>query len=155
KKRYEEEKNKIKPNDPARAEKLLELAQWALSHGLLEHEGLEKAIPDIMKELAGLKPDHPAVKSFPKVQADMDREVSREDDAGNWKQRLGDLKQKRSKHYTLLYDVGDKQAEGRLKRLELNYQGFFYWFALHGTALSVPDRRLVAVLLTNKSNFER
>src|SRR5262249_27375490 len=127
KQRYEAEKRKIRPNDPARADRLLELAEWALAHGLLEHEGLEKEIPTIMKEIATIDPKNKVVQAFQKTQEAMDREIACDDEAFSWKDRLGDLKVKRSKHYTLLYDVkSDVQAENRLKRLEQNYQGFFY-----------------------------
>jgi hypothetical protein len=155
KQRYETEKRKIRPNDPARADRLLELAEWALAHGLLEHEGLEKEIPTIMKEIATIDPKNKAVQAFQKTQEAMNREIARDDEAFSWKDRLGDLKVKRSKHYTLLYDVkSDVQAENRLKRLEQNYQGFFYWFALHGVILPVPDRRLVAALIERRDSFE-
>src|SRR5262249_9216965 len=83
KKRYEEMKRKIKPDDPApvKAEKLLQLAEWGLAHGVQEKDGLDKEIPAIMKDLAAVDASHPAVKAFQKVQADMDRDLGKDDDA--------------------------------------------------------------------------
>jgi hypothetical protein len=40
-----------------------------------------------------------------------------------------------------------------IKCLEDNYRGFYYWFALKGKALPVPDRRLVAVLVNRPDEF--
>ena len=32
-------------------------------------------------------------------------------------------------------------------------RGFYYWFALHGKVLPVPEKRLVAFLVENKETF--
>jgi hypothetical protein len=147
--KFEARKRQIKNNDPNRAEQLLALADWSLAHGLLDK------VPQLVDELAKLEPKHPAVAAFQKVHADMQRGVSQVDAAVSWREKLGEYKIKNEKHYTLLYDLPtDAQAKSFLDRLERNYQGFFYWFALRGKALPLPDRRLVAVLVDSPEAFE-
>src|SRR5207248_559484 len=68
---------------------------------------------------------------------------------------LGEYKIKDSKHYLLIYDVPSaERAQRWLNRMETTYKAFFYWFALQGQALEVPDRRLVAVLVDDPEAFE-
>jgi hypothetical protein len=147
--KYEAKKRAIRISDPNRAEQLLELADWSLAHGLLDK------IPKLMEEVAKLDPKNTAAKAYEKVHAAMQREVAQVDPAVAWRSKLGDFKSKNSKHYTLLYDVPtDRQAQSFMDELERNYQGFFYWFALRGQALPLPDRRLVAVLVDSPDSFE-
>ena len=147
--KFEARKRQIKRNDPNRAEQLLALADWSLTHGLLDQ------VPKLMDEVAKLDPKQPAVAAFQKVHGDLERGASQADAAASWRQRLGDFKKKESKHYTLLYDVPtDTQAQSFLDELERNYRGFFYWFALRGTILPLPDHRLVAVLVDSPEAFE-
>jgi hypothetical protein len=147
--KFEDRRRHIKNNDPNRAEQLLALADWSLAHGLLDK------VPKLLDEAAKLDPKQPAISAFQKVQADMDRGASQVDAAVSWREKLGDFKSKNSKHYTLLYDVRtEAQAQSVLDRPERNYRGFFYWFALRGTALPLPDRRLVAVLVDSPEAFE-
>src|SRR5262249_26435769 len=134
---------------PNRAEKLLELAEWAVSHGLLDK------VSKVIEELAQIDAKHPSVVAYQKIEAAMNKPVSRDDAAVSWRERLGEYKIKNSKHYTLLYDVSEEaQADLRLKHLEQNYRGFFTWFALRGRALPVPESRLVAVLVESPEAFE-
>src|SRR5262249_26026184 len=50
-------------------------------------------------------------------------------------------------HYNLLTNIkgasGDASVQRRLARMEDTYQGFFYWFALKGRPLPLPNHRLV------------
>jgi hypothetical protein len=148
---FESRYKQIKTDDPSRIEKLLDLARWGLTHGLLDK------VESLMEELSKLDTKIPAVVAFQKVRADMSRKIQRDDDAIGWKDRLGDFSSKSSTHYTLLYDGKEdsEAADLRLKRLENNYRGFFYWFAMEGRALPVPDYRLVAVLISNRDAFEQ
>jgi hypothetical protein len=146
--KFEAKKRLIKKDDPNRAEHLLELADWSLAHGLLDR------VPKLVEELAKQDPKHPAVTVFQKVHADLQRGGSQADAAMDWRSKLGDFRIKNSKHYALLYDVPtDAQAQSFLDRMERNFQGFFYWFALRGKALPLPDRRLVAVLVDSPETF--
>ena len=147
--KFEAKKREIKRDDPNRAEQLLALAEWCLTHGLLDE------IPKLVEESAKLDPKPAAVSAFQKAQAEIDRGASQVDAAVAWRSKLGDYKSKNSKHYTLLYDVpSEAQAHSVLNRLERNFKGFFYWFALRGQALPVPERRLVAILVDNPEAFD-
>jgi hypothetical protein len=141
---------KKKEDNPNRADEWLQLARWALEHGLLEQ------VDEAMAELAQAESSNQASVLFQKVQAALGRKIARDDAAINWRDKLGNFKTKYSDHYVLLYDVrDDAEADSRLQRLEQNYRGFYYWFALHGKELAVADRRLVAVLVYDKDAFER
>jgi hypothetical protein len=147
--RFEENKKLIKPNDPNRADKLLDLAEWALQHGLLDK------MREVMNEMAKQDPKHKAVTDFRKIQSALERKPSRVDPVVNMKDKLGIFKAINSDHYVLLTDaLNDADSQRRLKRLEDNFYGFFYWFALRGEVLPVPDYRLVAILEDKPQQFE-
>jgi hypothetical protein len=132
--------------------KLLELADWALSRGLV------KQFTEIMDELAKEDAKHPVVVAYRKVQADMDRKDLKDEGVAAWAQRLPGFNIRQSAHYTLFYDSPKKEpaeVRSRLDRLEDNYRKFFYWFALRGKALPVPSTRLLAVLVDGEETFER
>jgi hypothetical protein len=161
---YEERWKNLKDDDPNRKAKLLELAEWALAHGITdnvakdEHGKKVDGIPKIMELIAAIDPKDPAVLAFKKVESDMNRPLDRDDAASSWGQndRLGHLKKFQSKHYSLYTDVRvDSDANRRLDRLEKTYQTFYYWFAVRGRAMPVPPYRLVAVLLSNPDAFEQ
>jgi hypothetical protein len=149
-KRYEAEKAKIKEDDPNRVSKLIELAQWALEHGLIKH------VPEIMAEVNQLDSKNKIAEAFQKVQAAIARRPTQDDPVIAWRERLGEFNVMVSDagHYTLLFDGTRTNAAHRLQRLEENYQAFYYWWALQGIALPVPDFRLVAVLVNQKEAFE-
>jgi hypothetical protein len=151
-KNFELKKKDIKEDDASRADKLLELAQWALAHGLIEK------VPEIMADVAKLEPKNPAVVAFQKMQKDMARRPTVDDAAIAWKEKLSyPAKPSKEGHYTLLYEakIPQKQVDSRLEHLEQNFAGFFYWFALKGRTLPVPTKRLVAVLVKDKEVFDR
>jgi len=147
--RYDNEKRSIKEDDPNRADKLLELAQKALGFGLLDK------VPDLVADVAKLEPKNPAVLAFQKAQANMNRKITADDPAIAWQKRL-EFNVERSEHYALLYEpkLPLQQVKSRLQRLEQNYAGFFYWFALKGHVLPAPSSRLVAVLVKDKEVFD-
>src|SRR5262249_21897998 len=60
--------------------------------------------------------------------------------------------------YALLHNldaVKPPEVVSRLKRLEETYKSFYYWFALRGKVMPLPDQRLVAVLVKQGSEFKR
>jgi hypothetical protein len=136
---YAKEKTRLKGVD---------LALWALAHGLYDE------VPKIMAELAQSEPKNPTLQVFQKVEAALAKEPKADDPSLKWRDKLGDFKDERSKHYVLCYD-GHRptQVQQRLARLENNLRGFYYWFALHGKALPMPEKRLVAVLIDDKDSF--
>jgi hypothetical protein len=161
---YERKWKELTADGDHKAEKLIELAQWALAHGITEdiakteHGAKLDGIPKIMELLAGVDPKNPAVIAFKKVEGEMNRPLDRDDPASSWgdRDRLGSFKKYQSKHYTLFSDVPvEKDATRRLEGLEKTYHTLYYWFAVHGRALPVPQHRLVAVLISNPDAFEQ
>ncbi len=135
------------------AEGLRELAEWELKHDLLDD------FVKTMEDLAKLDPKHESVIAFQQVQQDMAKPITKPDVSDFWRSRIGDnYRVERLEHYSLLHNMeADRGApvQGRLNRLENNYRAFFYWFALQGKALKVPDQRLVAVLVKHGDEFKR
>src|SRR5262249_25948052 len=99
--RYETRRKKeLKEGASDKAEKLLELAKWALQHGLVDK------VPALMEELAKEDAKNPAVAVFQKVKGDIGRRLNRDDPVLAWaKDKLSQFKAKQSEHYTLIYDV--------------------------------------------------
>jgi hypothetical protein len=136
-------------------EKLLELAEWALAHGQID------ACASTMTELVQLKPDDPAAIAFKKVQDALKSKLSNKPEAyAFWKEKLG-TKYKDSDHYTMLYSPPDnaptaepKEVDGYLAKLEANFRSFYYWFALKGKALPMPDHRLLVILINTPEEFQ-
>jgi hypothetical protein len=157
--RYKEKK-KERLKDGKTVENYLELAEWALNHGRLD------LYIENMAEVVLLDQNHPAARAFAQVEADMKRKVAKEDDSAFWKEKLSGYKLERSPHYSLLYNANFKsppEVRRRLDLLEDNYRAFFYWFALKGLyplvlapdrVLTVPDHRLVAVLVDRPEEYE-
>jgi hypothetical protein len=136
----------------------LQPADWALTNGLLDDKDVgfkfymeELAKTDVKDEAAAQ-----IVKAYKQVRDGLEKKPSRDDDAIAWKKAY-DLKALPSDHYVMLYDTPANQAPpdvtSRLDRLEKNYQQFFYWFALRGKSLPMPDRRLIAFLVDQPTDF--
>jgi hypothetical protein len=149
---FEKKKTELGKDAKASAQAYVDLASWALRHGLV------KQFEDTMKRAEELDSEHRAVVAFKKIDAEMKKDVTGQDVSGEWKRKLLDNYAVRtSDHYALMY--GAKSTEGdvrsRLARLEASYKTFYYWFALQGQVLPVPKQRLVAVLVPDKDEFER
>ena len=114
-----------------------------------------------MKKWAEAYPDNNAVKSFQAVQAALDRPVTR-DAAAVWQKRLGDgytmaMSKDGKGHYLLFHNLqANEQADvqERLARLEDSMRTFYYWFALRGVVLPVPEERLPALLTAKEPEFQ-
>ncbi len=152
-KRYEEQYKVYHPNNKPTPDGLFELAEWALKHDLLDE------FVKVMDELAKLDPKNDAVVAFQQVQAAMAKPITKGDASDVWRTRVLDgYKVEKSEHYALLHNLDANkpaEVESRLKRLENHYRAFFYWFALKGKVLPVPDQRLVAVLVKQGEQFKR
>lgn len=148
--RYAKMRSAIKESDPDRVDKIKNLADFALTHGLIDE------VPKIIeKELAAAEPKEPLIATFKKVEAVLAKDPGKDDGGIRWREKLGNFKEERSKHYVLCYDVPKPElATSRINRLEENLRGVYYWFALRGKVLPAPDRRLVAFLLADKDIFE-
>jgi hypothetical protein len=148
---YLSRRNKLKSG--ATAKQYVELAEWALTHGMI------KEVPILMGEAAKLDKDksNPAVQAFQKVQAELDRPITKSDESSAWKDRL-QCKVTQSEHYSLVYDAPSVEPRDVIERrnmLENRLRGFYYWFALKGKAMRVPDRRLVAYLVDSRDQFKQ
>jgi hypothetical protein len=146
-------KDKLKDSKEGKTpEALLEVAEWALNHLRL------KEFSDVMEELREVAPSHESVKAYDTVKKAMAARITKDDPAIEWRaDRLPtNYKTKRGEHHTVLYnspETDPKEVLDYLALLEKNYEGFFYWFALKGKALPVPDKRLVAMLVDKKEEF--
>jgi hypothetical protein len=142
------------PKDKSGTKKL-DLAMHALENGLLKQcvevmDELSKS--DLSKEPAKVTD---AVKAFDKVRKDLARPVSRDEPAILWKNELRyQSTPSEEGHYVLLHDTtGIGEVKNRLARMERNMEAFYYWFALRGKALPVPDRRMVGIVIEKQTEF--
>jgi len=143
---YENKRKDVSVGKEKSPAKYLELAQFALSHGL------HKQCGEVMDELTKMDPKDKdvaaAVKAFAKARDDLAKEVGKDDPAISWNAQLNYKVDRSTKHYCLLYDTaGPAEVKSRAQRLEQNLEDFYYWFALRGKTLRPPDRRLVAALV--------
>jgi hypothetical protein len=138
-------------NDPKNPEKILELAEWTLTHG--RNDDFAK----LMEELAQVKPDDPAVKAFQEVQKNLSLKVKGPDGSAVWKDRLGNYKVRHKDHYTILFNsasADSPEVDRYFALLEDNYRSFFYWFALKGKVLTPPSYPLLVVLVSTPDEFQ-
>lgn len=144
-------KDLIKEKESPSPEKLLEVAEYALTHGMMDKFHLE------MAELVKVKPDHKVAALYKKYQSELKAAPKKPDMGTIWKDRLGgNFKITSSEHYTALYDSQSNEpleVRNRLKRLEENLQSFYYWFALRGKYLPPPDRKQIVVMADKVENF--
>jgi hypothetical protein len=153
----------VKPAD--QADKWIELGKWALAHGLTDE------IPNVMDNVAKTKSKDPTVVSILTAYQTMDAAMKKgpltRDEAvyARWREKFGSNLHSYydpwsvsppSGHYTAVYrsDSADPtEVKSFIARLEEHYRGFFYWFALRGTILKVPDYRLVVLMTDNPDQF--
>ena len=165
-KRFEAKYNeafKDKSGTKPTAEKILEVADYALTHGRNDK------FVEVMLKLGEDNANNPAFQAFQKVQANLDRPPARDDSAA-WQKRLGDgykmatltLKDKDGKetkgHYILFHNLSSSdldEVQERLARLEDCLQTFYYWFARQGVVLPPPEGRLPALLAAKEPEFHR
>jgi hypothetical protein len=150
---YEEKKKALAQNgDKPSITAVLDLADWTLSHGLIEQ------YQTTMKLAEDVDPKNPAVMNFKQIDADMKREIKPNNLSGEWKARvLEKYASAFSEHYTLLHLSGKStpaEVKSRLGHLENQFKLFYYWFAKQGQILPMPQQQLVAVLVPLKEDFE-
>jgi hypothetical protein len=130
----------------------LELAEWALTHGLIDKfaESMDKLSMDEKEK------DTPAVVAYLKIKPLVNSKVERDPDSP-WVARLknGGFKAATSDHYLLLHNVDDKyknEVKSRQDRFEEAFKTFYYWNALKGKILPVPKERLLVILGEQEEN---
>jgi hypothetical protein len=148
------------------AEKRFEMAEYALTHGLYINTYDSKLPKDAdkfrteMDNFVEANSRHPAAVAYKKVLAGFSKTPTK-DPSSAWKDKLpGGFKVltiPEAPHYAVLHNVKDAEpieVHQRLKRLETNYQGFFYYFATKGIALPQPDQKMVVVCVDQSADFQ-
>ena len=148
KERWEKaQKEKVSVSD------LLNLAEWALEHGLVDK------FPEVMDKVVETDKGHSAAVAYVKVKADLDRKAKDSSAVASWYSKLlPGYKPAETPHYLLVHNLmGDVAAEIKphIEHLENALRGFYYWFALRGIALPVPQERQVVVLTSKVDDFEQ
>jgi hypothetical protein len=151
KERYDAKYKEMMRSGKPREKELEDLAEWALAHGLLGK------FADLMEQLGEINPANKAVVAFKKVDADIRRPITKGEATDAYAKQFRRFKKwPRAGHYVLLYDAKEERPDidSRYRRLEENFKAFFYWFALKGIALQVPDKQLVAILVDDPKHFK-
>jgi hypothetical protein len=150
--RYEFRKKELaKEKKAPDAEKILETAEFCLTHGLYD-----KFVKE-MDDLVDNHGKHPVAVAYKKTRDALKKVPKGQDDAQSWKDRLtGNFKLTTTTHYAALYmarETEPLEVRQRLKRLEENYNAFFYWFTLKGITPHLPDRRQVVIFAEKVEDF--
>jgi hypothetical protein len=136
-------------------DRVLEVARWALEHGLLDE------FVKVMNKLAETEKTNTAVTAYLKVKEDLARPLSREDVAGVWKEHLlkeYKITQTDTHHFALIHNASSDaltEVKAQLDRLEKTFRSFYYWWAMRGINLPMPSERLVAILTEKGEEFKR
>jgi len=122
-------KDKPNPEDVVRE------ARWALEHGLTDE------CAQVLDKLAETDKSHTAVAAYLKVKADLARPAGGEATAGKIRNALPGYKMTEDDkgHYALVHPPALDDAGPYLKRLELSFRNYYYWWAL--PASPCPCRR--------------
>jgi len=131
------------------------LARFALELGLVDE------CAKVMDKLAESDKNHPIVKAYVAVKADMDRPVGKFESAAKWQKNLlvdYAAAQNDNQHFALLHHPTKRAAadlKGHLDQLERTYRAYYYWWALRGVRLPVPQERQVCVLADTPEKFSQ
>jgi hypothetical protein len=131
------------------ADQWVELAEWCLAHGMLEH------FKEHMEAAVAIDKANTKAAAFLQMKAALAKPVTGADAAGHWREQLLSTRfqTKKSAHYALL--TNDKpSADSRSQRLEEALQTYYYWFALHGVQLPLPTDPLVVILTSDPKGGE-
>jgi hypothetical protein len=149
-KRYEAKHREVSKGKPTLAA-LLELADWALRHGLVGK------VPEVMAKVPPEEKGNAVVTAFNQVQDQLKKALP--DVPPPWRDKaLGDFKPLQADHFVLWHNLGESEvadAQERLSRLEDAYRTWYYWWALHGVVLPQPQEKLTAVLDTLADDFKK
>jgi hypothetical protein len=148
---FDDKKTELRLSRDKTAKRQLEMADWCLGHGLINES------TDFFEAAAAIDANDPVVKAYKQVKDGLAKAPSRDDPAIAWKERTGS-RAELGEHYVVLYDpaqAGPDEAKKRLYRLEQSLRGVYYWFALKGKALPMPERRMVALLVDKPEEFQK
>ena len=143
--------NEAKTNGVVPIEKMLEMAEWALTHGM------NKEFNTTIDEAAKVNKDHDIVKKVLEVRTALDQNVAESHDLKQWqdKLKLGSFKAASHGHYTVLHN-GTKETPdvtSKLERLEDTFRRYYFWFALRGKILPMPQQKLLAIYPNREEEF--
>jgi len=148
-----EEKFNLAVKEKASPSDFLSVAEWTLEHGLVDK------FPLVMDKVVEGDKGNPAAVAYLKVKADLDRKVGDDPAASSLRgQLLRDYKTTETPHYLIVHNSANDTAveiKTHGEHLENAFRGFYYWFALRGIALKVPQYRQVAVLTSKEEDFEQ
>jgi hypothetical protein len=141
--RYKAEHARLMRDKPS-TDKVLELADWALSHGLLNK------FEELMDKLAVDDKSNAAVADYLKVKAELAKPVAKMPSAEWFAAKKNSYKSDmRAPHWVVLHNLpeGDSaEVASRVDRLEKQLRSYYFWFARHGLVLPMPPERLVAIV---------
>lgn len=150
-KRFEDRFAKTFKDKPS-AEIILELADWTLQHGLVDK------FPQVMDKLVEADKGHPAAVAYVKIKADLAKPAEDNETAADWRNKLlHGYKITEGAHYKIIHNASTNEAsevKSHLDHLENAFRGYYYWFALQGQALSVPQTRQLVVLTNQDKDFQ-
>lgn len=101
------------------------------------------------------KPLDDAIAAFKKLKPEIAKRIDREGASQLWRGKLSS-RMMQSDHYSLLYMSAASdppEVKERLEALERHFKLFYYWFAMQGIALPMPDEKLVAVMIDDPTQF--
>jgi hypothetical protein len=150
--RFNEKLNSFAKEKPTVSD-LLNLAEWTLEHGLVDK------YPEIMNKVVEADKGHSAAVAYVKVKAELDRKPAHDPMADYLRKNLlTSYKLSETPHYLLVHNAAnDTAAEVKTHgdHLENAFRGFYYWFALRGITLTVPQNRQVVVLTTATDDYDK
>jgi len=140
----------------ASTEDFLDDADWALAYGMPD-----RAV-DVVNKLTGSETHkaHPAVAAFAKVNTALAEKVFAEP-AGQVVAKLkesGKYKVETGKFYQVYHNLTGSdaaEARSRLARLESAYKTVYFWYALRGVELPIPNEKLIAILTSSDDDHKQ
>lgn len=134
---------------PATADQYVELAEWTLGHGMLAK------FKEHLDKVAEMDKANAKGAAYLQMKAALAKPVARDESAA-WRAKLLSTRYLplTSAHYALLHN-DPAVAQDRIGRLEEAFQLYYYWFAMHGLQLPVPEERVVAILTSDEKDFKR
>lgn len=140
-------------------QELMDVAEWALRHGLL------KETYEAVAEVLQLDPTHVAAIRIRELKQQMERSLPEDAEVeSTLKQNVPvpGMRIERSRHFILLHDTPAEPAEGReltraqerLELLEQVYESFLLKFYSRGIELEIPQQRLMVALFHDKQTYD-
>jgi hypothetical protein len=154
-KRYKKKHDEVFREDDPKPGALLELARWALAHGMVDE------CAEVMDRLVEKDKTSAVAVAYLDVRKGLAAPLTGRPEVPRLLARLLSgyrLTTTKDRHYAILHDsptpdVSEVQTE--LDQLETAMRGFYYWWALRSVALPVPKEHLLAVLTSRPEDFQR